>query len=652
MRAARGRKGNNMNQAIEFSALSWLRQELGETLKQGRQFLEEYAEDGGDLEKLQQCMASLHEARGPLRMVELQGADLLAMEMEEVINDLIQGRVAEPARAQESLMQAFLQLPDYLSRLKSGHPDVPDILLPSINELRTVRESEPLCESTLFSPDLALPMPHSAFSADRSSPVADVQAMARARRHQFQAGLLAWYRGAAEDTGLQQMHAVLVELQQASAYEQTARLWWLAAGLAEALLNRSLDASGYTRQLFGQVDRQIKQLIDTGETSFSALVPDVLLRDLLFSLSRAEDTSGRIGEIRETYGLDSPDGEAVRDVALGSVTGCSAELLGTVSHAATEELTSVSERLDAFMQADMQDTEALGEVADKLQSLANSLAMIGLEDGSSMLADSSRLVRERLEGDQACQESDLATVAEGMVAVQAALAELADGHAPESPVAPAAMTEFSEGLDAVIREVVSAMATAKEHINEYLKQPEEAASLHEVPVLLNQVSGGLKLAGQEELAGLVGGIDGYIAHELIGGKGVPGNDMLDTLADAICSVEFYVEELKEDRLYGDTVLDVARRSVAKLGYPPEGEAMPDASHAAVAAMDTPPGELADALAEVASEPEMQTPLVSGLQVIAEDADEEILEIFIEEAGEEIAALQTLIVQWQSDTADM
>ena len=71
----------------------------------------------------------------------------------------------------------------------------------------------------LFSPDLAQPMPHSAFSADRSSPVADVQAIAKAQRHKFQSGLLAWYRGAAEDAGLQQMHAVLVELQQAGLFE-------------------------------------------------------------------------------------------------------------------------------------------------------------------------------------------------------------------------------------------------------------------------------------------------------------------------------------------------------------------------------------------------------------------------------------------------
>ena len=49
-----------MSEAIDFSALSWVREELAETLKQGRQHLEEYAEGTGDTESLGRCMASLH----------------------------------------------------------------------------------------------------------------------------------------------------------------------------------------------------------------------------------------------------------------------------------------------------------------------------------------------------------------------------------------------------------------------------------------------------------------------------------------------------------------------------------------------------------------------------------------------------------------
>ena len=55
-------------------------------------------------------------------------------------------------------MQAFLQLPDYLSRLHSGKTDNPAALLPVINSLREVRGVPPLEESVVFAPDLTAPV--------------------------------------------------------------------------------------------------------------------------------------------------------------------------------------------------------------------------------------------------------------------------------------------------------------------------------------------------------------------------------------------------------------------------------------------------------------------------------------------------------------
>jgi len=37
--------------------------------------------------------------------------------------------------------------------------------------------------------------------------------------------------------------------------------------------------------------------------------------------------------------------------------------------------------------------------------------------------------------------------------------------------------------------------------------------------------------------------------------------------DAICSIEFYIEEISENRSQTGTALDVAEESMAKLGYP-------------------------------------------------------------------------------------
>ena len=81
-----------MNEAIDYNALNWVRQELGEVLKQSCQFLEEYAGNRDNLACLHDCARNLHQARGPLGMVGLKGADQLAFEMEEVIADLLAGK--------------------------------------------------------------------------------------------------------------------------------------------------------------------------------------------------------------------------------------------------------------------------------------------------------------------------------------------------------------------------------------------------------------------------------------------------------------------------------------------------------------------------------------------------------------------------------
>ena len=58
-----------MDEAIDYNALSWVRQELEETLKLGRVQLEEYATGSENKKLLQKCTVQLHEALGPLQMV-------------------------------------------------------------------------------------------------------------------------------------------------------------------------------------------------------------------------------------------------------------------------------------------------------------------------------------------------------------------------------------------------------------------------------------------------------------------------------------------------------------------------------------------------------------------------------------------------------
>jgi len=623
-----------MSEAIDYSALNWVREELNETLNRARQFLEEYAENPETADLLHDCKAQLHQVHGTLQMVEIQGAGLLALEMEAVVDALIEVRAGQPDTAMLVLMQAFIQLPDYLSRLSNGRSDVPAVLLPVINELRAARGAETLTASAVFSPDLAAPVPAAYFNPQASNDSAGAQDLARTQRQRFQAGLLEWYRGD-EVSGLQKLHTVLDGLQRASRLEASARLWWLGAAVIEAIREGVLQGSIGAKQLFGQVDRQIKQLLDAGEQGFSEAVPEELVRSLLFRVSQAEGNNGRIGEVKQVYAL----ADAGIITASDSLAGCNQELLSTVSHAAVEDLEDLKERLDVFIRGGVKEAAVLEPIATDMHALGNIISMIGLDEAARMLAGSETAVRKMSENAQAIDEPGMLAIANALVTVGEALNDVGVSEDALEQQVTADNFVYRQGLEAVIREAVADLVQSRELINEYLDSPGDREKIKDVPELLNQVRGGLQLAGQERAAAMVARVCGYIDKVVKQGEILPDAGQLDALADAICSIEYYVAELEQNRSYGGMVLDVAETSLARLDNPENpSECRNTAQSKQVMEADTGTGST-------------DTAILSGLQVIAGDLDEEIRSIYIEEVVGELERLADLVPRWSSGSGD-
>ena len=120
-------------------ALDWVRGEIEQTLKQGQQALEAYVENREDTARLRFCLNYLHQVHGTLQMVELQGAALLAEEMEQLTQGILKSTVSNPDQALDVLMEAILRLPRYLESLQSSQDDLPLALLPLLNNLRAAR---------------------------------------------------------------------------------------------------------------------------------------------------------------------------------------------------------------------------------------------------------------------------------------------------------------------------------------------------------------------------------------------------------------------------------------------------------------------------------------------------------------------------------
>ena len=635
-----------MHEAIDYNALGWIREELGETLNQARVQLESYAADTANESVLQCCATQLHEALGPLQMVGVKGAVLLATEMEEVVADLLQGTIEQTETAMELLMQAFLQLPDYLSNIRSGRQDRPQMLLPLINSLRATRGEQPLLQTAIFSPNLSVRVPASIFDV-RAAPVRqDVPSMARAARIRFQGGLLEWYRNAEGNVGLQTIVDVLDDLQQCAASEPVARIWWVGACLAEALRDGLLDESVATKQLFGQLDRQIKRLMEFGEGVFDDVLSDDLMKNLLFRVAQASSESGKIRLIRETYSIKLESADC--DVAGSSgdePIACSDETMQAVAVTIRSDIERIKDQLDQFNQGDGHDAQLLSPVADDLHALSNALGMIDKMEQSEAVAAQEKTLRELVSVNDAADSVVLVALANTLVSVEDTLADVAGDDAESAA--------FMQGVEAVALEVVASMGLAKEAISEFIKSADNFELLSVVPDLLNKISGGLQLIGQERAAVAVEQVKEFMTHELIERHQSLDENRLDMLADAICSIEFYIEEITDNRGNTGTALDVAEQSMARLGYPcpivdvvADGRPDVDVQEQVAGEIDSTDYPEVASLAEEESQlARDDVKVITELQVIAPDGDEEIREIFIEEADEEVQKLAALVPMW-------
>ncbi|MGB5305958.1 MAG: hypothetical protein WBO57_06930, partial [Gammaproteobacteria bacterium] len=293
-----------MQEAIDQSARNCVYLELDKVLKQARKLLLDFEANPDAAELLDECAAHLGQLCGPLQMLEVQAADLLAREMEQVIDALRQNLLEQPAAALDLMQQALAQLPDYLAGLQAGARENPALLITLVNSLRAIRSAQPVNISAVFTPDISVPVPVSVYDPSSSASRGDVRRIAREERLRFQTGLLDWFRTGTDAAGLQSLLGVLERLQASAVREPAARLWWIGAGVVEGLSAGVLQDSPDIKRLFGQIDQQIKYLADRGEAAVSNQLPEELFRGLLFQLACAGAHEGRVDLIKATYRLD------------------------------------------------------------------------------------------------------------------------------------------------------------------------------------------------------------------------------------------------------------------------------------------------------------------------------------------------------------
>ena len=645
---------------ISSQTLHLVAKELTATLNEARAALEAYAERSDQSAFLEKCAEQLHLAHGVLRLVEVYGAALLSEEMEHVTRYLLIAGNDQKRQLEglDALMRAMVQLPTYLERVLSGGRDLALVLLPLLNDLRSVRGSPLLSEGTLLLLNLKSDQPAQP-QPQQGDPGISVAQWARRLRPRFQVGLLGYIRGERTVQNLEILAKVAEKLEQVATTQPVFQLWWVVGALLEAVRANGIEGSATLKRLLGQADRQLKVLYEIGEARYCENPPVDLLNNLLYYVARAATGGGRIAAVRASFKLTEllPVDDTIEQER-ESLSAPSVKLMRTVATAIKEDLSKVKDVFDIFVRRGGGRSDELIPQLDLLKKISDTLGVLGLGELRQRVQQEVSELSETVTDGKAPAEAALIKVAGVLLSVEDSLDDqlvrlILPAASTASDVPVDQDHEFRQVSEAVLRECIVNLARIKEAVSVAVQKPADfpPQGLDNVPQLLRGITAGLLMLGKGRAVALMDSIGAEVRKLIEPGAPIPDAVRLERVADAIVSIEYYMETLQNGRNDPWYMLDNAEMCM---------KALADQGPSRVPTVALPEGDTAKTLR---LEPQVTLAIepIADVQVrthplvpveTAQGADPEFVELFIEEAKEEIQSIQRSFPLWDQNPMDL
>jgi len=630
--------------------LSWVKPEVDYALKSVRENIALFLAKPEESAVLKKCSGQIHQVTGALNILGLNGAVGFCESVEHAFT----GIAAEPAvrpSAVGTLDRAVLALKEFIDGLAKGAVNAPIKLFPSYREVSSLRGNGEVSEKDLFFPDLTLDAPTHAAAA--VVPLDKLPATLLAQRSRFQRGLLAMLRNPGARDGLKDMRVTLEALDVMAAQLPHPRsLWWAAAGLIDGLLRSANQDSWMTgaKTLCSKLDLRMRDLAKSETPDLSPL-----LRDVLFAIAKCRATSTRIREIKQLYQLDSlfPESD------LPGLMEFDMDWLEPALNEVRGRVHSIKEVWVQYVSGNAGALQSLRESVTALKAKIHDLGNVQMIRMIDLIA----MVSTRLPDPYPRQSQLMITeMASAFLLIENIIdhftdvppdldkqVEIMGGWLLDSVKGKPAES-LPEGLRENLTQEISRlklqMQVAKEissnlqHVEQildgYARDRSRVNTLSTLPPYLKQIHGALSIIGFDRAAEIQSICNKLIA-KCAGADPTWTESDMDTIVEGLSSLGFYLDPCLRGMAPMENVLDAFFERLALRNAPP------------AAPVETPgniPPQPADTAAPLAAasaeQPSTPTTAVS----------DELLDIFLEEAGEVLTAVDDALPACRTNMQDL
>ncbi len=637
--------------------LSWVKPEVDYALKSVRENIALFLANPEESSALKKCSGQIHQVTGALNILGLDGAVGFCESVEHAFSGIAAEKSIRPS-AVGTLDRAVLALKEFIDGLAKGGINAPIKLFPLYREVSVLRGKSDVSEKDLFFPDLTAKAPTPVATA--AVPLDKLPAALLAQRSRFQRGLLVVMRNSQDRDGLKDMRGALEALNLIAAQlPQPKSLWWAATGLIDGLL-RSKDQDPWAtgaKNLCGKLDLRMRDLAK-GETPELNL----LLRDVLFTIAKCTTVTTRIREIRQHYQLDSLFPEP-------DLLGLMEFDMDWLEPALNEVRARVQSIKDVWVQYVSGDAGALLALRDSVTALKAKIHDLGNVQMIRMI-DLVAMVTTRLPNPYPRQSQLMITeMASAFLLIENIVDHFTDvppdlgrqveimggwlldavNGKSEEPVPEGLRQDLTQEISRlklqmqVAKEISSNLQHVEQVLDGYARDPARINTLTSLPPYLKQIHGALSIIGFDRAAEIQSICNKLIAKCASADPAWSDRDM-DTIVEGLSSIGFYLDPCLRGMPPVESALDVFFKRLEQRNAPPA---------AGVSVPESPPEKAEDATTTSTTTPSAEkrtsTDLPQNTQTAS--ADDELLDIFLEEAGEVLAAIGDALPVCRSNVQD-
>lgn len=564
--------------ALNFQSLNMVREELVATIENSARLLEEFVTAQENAKSLQQCIDGIKQINGILKLIQFRGAAMLAEELFAVANGIAPGSSgAKFERTMEVVSSSFFVLSRYLEYVQQTERKVPVLLVPQINELRKLRGEPAIAESHFFQINLNNSLkPPSVEKFDLAGkPIAQV---VKRLRHMYQVGLLGFIRERQVRSSLAMMRRAMIRMHRISTSEKhLSLLWWLAEQTLDAIPRESMSIVESRKLLFGRIDRVMRMVEEKGETALNAEAPKGLIKELVYLLSLSGSQKDSVKLIRETFGItifpySDKDLAQERD----ALNGPSAHTVSSLSRVLQLELANTKKVLENAAQSSSQQIDDIDGFVGTLGKVAEILSVVGLAAPSNTLKDEIARISDWKNKPDGPDGDDLSEVANTLLYLESTVLSLETIKLSDEKLEKAnkiaqqeviASGELAIAKKIVIEECEAGISLTKRALTSFSDSNFDTGHIRNIAKSLNSVRGGMLMLSNDRAANILELCVKFVDEVLMDPDPPPAlKELLETFADAIIAVEYYLDSVSSSLHMDDSVLQVAEESLEALGY--------------------------------------------------------------------------------------